>query len=234
MRKSMLALAVSAFAAFFGNGAAMASFIPPTGLAPGSEYQLLFVTSGTTQALNQDVNNYNNFVTNQAALNPALPSTTWHAIVTVVSPSEVITNAAANAPSQPGIPVYDTRGELLTNLGLYTENPLDAVPVFDENGLPGPTPGVWTGSTPLGTYPGIPYNIGADGSGPIQGLNNEALGSGWLSGSAPNNPAEFESLYGLSAPILVSSPTPEPATLTLLTSAFLTAGAFGVGRRRRA
>ncbi len=47
----------------------------PTGLSPGDEYQLAFVTSGTTDATSADIGTYNDFVNLQAALNPSLTGT---------------------------------------------------------------------------------------------------------------------------------------------------------------
>ena len=72
---------------------AQASIIPPIGLAPGSEYQLIFVTQGTIKATSSQESTYNTFVTTQAALNTNLPSATWTAITSVTG-----TAASSNAP----------------------------------------------------------------------------------------------------------------------------------------
>ena len=54
----------------------------PSGLTPGSTYQLLFVTSTTTTATSGDLNTYNNFVNAVVNSTPALASLglTWHAL----------------------------------------------------------------------------------------------------------------------------------------------------------
>ena len=79
MRKS---LAIFLLAAAIASLAApvMADIIPPIGLAPGSEYQLIFVTAGTTNAESTDISTYNAFVMAEAALNPLLPTATWDAV----------------------------------------------------------------------------------------------------------------------------------------------------------
>ena len=83
----------------------VAAVIPPIGLAPGMQYQLIFVTRDGRDATSSNIADYNAFVTAQAALNPLLPLTTWHAVA-----STVAVNAATNAPSL-GLPVYNTGGE---------------------------------------------------------------------------------------------------------------------------
>jgi hypothetical protein len=69
-------------------GAAQAALVVvPTGLAPGDQYRLVFVTDGTRDATSTDINDYNTFVTNQVtgsalanALSGAGLTTTWKAI----------------------------------------------------------------------------------------------------------------------------------------------------------
>jgi len=38
----------------------------PSGLSPGNQYRLVFVTDGTIQATSTDINTYNTFVDNEA------------------------------------------------------------------------------------------------------------------------------------------------------------------------
>src|SRR5689334_6429227 len=84
-----------------------AEVIPPIGLAPGSQYQLAFVTADTTTATSATEAYYNAFVSAQAAQNASLPATTWSAITSTADG----TNASLNAPWL-GLPVYDTTGKL--------------------------------------------------------------------------------------------------------------------------
>src|SRR5580658_1898252 len=86
----------------FGSIAAYAGtiFTTPTGLTPGTQYQLVFVTSDTTFATSSTISDYNTFVTNEAALNATLAAfdsangVTWTAIG-----STPPVNANTNAPS---------------------------------------------------------------------------------------------------------------------------------------
>ena len=57
---------VVALAATMLGGTAMADAILPTGLAPGSKYQILLVTSGGMAATSSNIQDYDNFVTAEA------------------------------------------------------------------------------------------------------------------------------------------------------------------------
>ena len=93
--------------------------IPPMGLAPGSQYQLIFVTYNGIAGSYTSEAPYNAFANSEAALNPSLPSTSWRAVTSTADG----TNANVNAPSG-GLPVYNTAGQLVAPAatGLYTEN----------------------------------------------------------------------------------------------------------------
>ncbi|MGA2255044.1 MAG: hypothetical protein ABSG53_10310 [Thermoguttaceae bacterium] len=71
--KTMVRLMLAALAvATMPAEAAKADVILPTGLAPGSEHQIAFLTSGTTTAISPNNDDYNIFVTQHANLGPAL------------------------------------------------------------------------------------------------------------------------------------------------------------------
>ena len=209
----------------------IASVIPPSGLAPASQYQLIFVTAGpqpqqdlggTIFGTSTDIATYNAFVAAQAAINPSLPTTTWHA---VVSTSAI--NANVNAPSN-GLPVYNTHGELVAPAatGLYTSVLTTAIR-YDQNGLTAytsvnPAANLWTGSdtagnaaTPLGTAT------------PTYG-NALMTDSRWVNGSTYGATLLPLHLYALSGPITV---VPEPST-SLLTGSAAVLVTFALRRRR--
>ncbi|MEI8376345.1 MAG: hypothetical protein WCJ35_26300, partial [Planctomycetota bacterium] len=98
-------LAVALTATLFG-GTARANVILPTGLAPGSQYEIVFVTSDGTTATSANIATYNNFVTAEANQNSTLYNlgVSWHAVASVV-PGPA---ATSNAPSA-GIPIYTAR-----------------------------------------------------------------------------------------------------------------------------
>ena len=157
---SLKVLSVAALFLLYASGV-NAGIILPSGLAPGSQYEIAFITSGGINATSSSITTYNTFATNQAAQDAQLPSgLSWHAIVSTAS-----VGANANAPSVGSIPVYDTQGHLLTNPGQSLYQFSNATPglfgiEYDQNGnlvqnnanISGtPEPVIWTGSTDAGT-----------------------------------------------------------------------------------
>ena len=109
MHKSITTLLFAVFASIpLVAGHLWADVIPPIGLAPGSQYQLIFVTAGTIAGTIPSEAPYNAFVTAQALLNPSLPSTTWHSVTAAGN-----TEALQNAPSGNLVPIYNTAGQLV-------------------------------------------------------------------------------------------------------------------------
>jgi hypothetical protein len=200
-----------------------ANVIYPT-LPPGSEYQLIFVTSGARDAMSKNIADYNAFVTAQAALNPSLPAgVTWSAVASTAAVA-----ARDNAVNPAGAPVYNTAGMLLCSgtSGLYNTPVLLALPDYDENGALNPA-AVWTGSGYYGTIDGGLGNGVAGAESTIVGFSDSL--SNWLYGSVATPDNDF-SLYGLSSPITV--PAPEPSSLALLVPGLVALAAILFGRFR--
>lgn len=208
---SCLAMALLGSTAAYGG----TIFTTPTGLAPGTQYQLLFVTSDLSFATSTNIADYNTFVTNEAALNATLAAfdsangVTWTAIG-----STTTVNANANAPSS-GL-VYNLGNTELASSGVYGGSLLSPVSL-DENGNSS-TNDVWTGSTTSGTVAGGINDLGQ--TFPNNGFADVATGAWIASGNGifSNNGL---SLYALSSVITVpqSSSTPEPGTLGLTAGA---------------
>jgi hypothetical protein len=196
----------------------MAGFIPPD-LPPNTPFQLLFVTAGTRDGTSANIADYNSFVTAQAALEPTLPITTWHAVL-----STAAVNANVNAPSG-SLPVYTVQGETIVLVGgLYGGPLIHGPPDVDQHGALLNTV-VWTGSDATGT--GISgLTLGTSAS-EAYGLSSQ-LGTQWAFVSDTPS-TEHLSLYALSDPITLS--TPEPSTLTLLGLALSAFGAMRFLRR---
>jgi hypothetical protein len=220
MRKSIAGLFFSAFAAFSATQL-MATVILPIGLAPGSQYQLIFVTADSIIPGSSNIVDYNAFVAAEAALNPSLPPATWHVVGSTTS-----INAKVNAPSG-GVPVYNTQGiEVASAAGLYTGSLLNPV-ASDQYGNDSSF-FVWTGSTPSGVgYPD--FTLGNLHTA-VVGVSTLSTGF-WMQSSLPHAVLDQEPIYALSN--ILTLPTPEPATLTLLGSAFLLLGGGRLLRGRR-
>jgi hypothetical protein len=228
MRHSNGVFLLAAFAAIALPAAPLsAGVIPPIGLAPGTPYQLVFVTQdGITGTAGTEAP-YNAFVNAEAALSPTLPSAIWSAITSTADG----TAANLNAPSG-GLPVYNTAGQLVASAatGIYT-SALDTPIAYDQFGNPATgdpplfasTGAVWTGSLYTGG-PVLPMGTGNPTSGTFV-----LQTSGWAD-SGSFNPVFSLQVYALSSPI---TSTPEPATLTLLGSALLLLGGIQLLRWRR-
>jgi hypothetical protein len=207
----------------------LATVVPPAGLAPGSQYQIIFVTFETTTGVSSDIGDYNKLVNDEAAFATAfgLPAGIhWNAVV-----STPTVNAKDNAPSN-GLPVYNTGGQLVSSTGIYSGSLLS--PVFYDSigqGYGIQNSAVWTGSTPAGI--GVPgETLGGLGFSAIVGSPSDTTDV-WMDGTIAPRSANSWAIFALSDPITV--PIPEPATLTLLAwrSSRSAACAFCGGDARR-
>ncbi len=248
MVRGLMAVALAAML----GGSAMAGFTPPAGLAPGSEYQIAFVTSGGTTSTSTNIADYNSFVTQQAEQSPALVSlgATWTAIA-----STAAENVSDNAPTYAAVPIYNTAGQLVAtgSSDLWSgsiQNFID----HDQFGDAANGKLVWTGigynmadgspNLPLGDWSEFQNASGECWTdSPNVGISSVlSLGYWWYDygyfepeGASWDDLAKIQSqttcpLYALSSPITV--PVPEPGTLTLLVSALLgLAGARHLRRR---
>jgi hypothetical protein len=201
--------------------AAPANVILPSGLAAGTQYQLIFLTDGERDATSSNIADYNTFVSNEAALGVpfGLPADViWHAVG-----STATVHANVNAPSS-GLAVYDTRGNQVAaaSTGLYTASHLTGI-LFDQKGQTPVQSLPWTGmsdstggvsTSPLGSQ--FTAEVG----------NNTASNGTWSSANSASVIGNTH-MYALSTPITA---TPEPGTAALLGSAF---SALFLRRRRR-
>ena len=160
----------------------------------GSQYQIAFVTADARNASSTNISDYNSFVTQEAAANPSLPTTTWRAIASTPS-----VNAINNAATSASIPIYNTHGQKIANGSSDFWYPAHLAGInYDQYGIQEFSL-AWTGSNPNGSA-----------SNPLGQLNAENgyvpnyTSSQWISygESAANNASPF---YALSAPVTLVS-----------------------------
>jgi hypothetical protein len=200
----------------------------PPGLAPGSQYRLVFVTANTYTAASSNIADYNTDVNSEANTIAALAAlgTTW----TVIGSTESV-NAITNIGADLGIPIYGLDGNQVAvdagtdSGGLFGSAPLLAPIGSTENGTI-PFPWVWTGA---GTSPPpaacTPYCLGD--TAPMFGFSG-ATSSNWYYFDYEGNNQTY-SLYAVSGQLTVPSGVPEPTTTVMLTLG----GAILIGARRR-
>jgi len=105
------------------SAAQAALVVVPPGLNPGDQYRLVFVTDGTRDATSTNINDYNNFVTNQvtgSALATQLTTAgfnlgtiTWKAIGSTSATSAKVNTGTDG--SQPDVPIYLIDGNKVAN-----------------------------------------------------------------------------------------------------------------------
>jgi hypothetical protein len=217
------------------SSAAQAAILLPS-LTSGSQYRLVFVTSGTRDATSTSIADYNTFVNNAAQastnLNTALttagftPSTiNWKAIA-----STAAVNARVNTSTQatdPSVPIYRVDGAQVAtgNVDLWDSSISKPIQYNELGSLVGALK-VWTGTLASGVTDGNGLNaLGRPNVG--YGITNAQNGS-WTF-TADDGQAKLYNLYGISSVLTVPTPTtattPEPSSLL----SFITLGGLILG-----
>lgn len=209
----------------------------PSGLSPGDQFRIVFLTVATTQAISGDIGYYNTFVTDDAIRqaggignNVVYGSTalTWTAIASTDSVS-----AISNIGSF-GVPVYLASGRLVTpsdtSAGLWSgslQSPINEFltdPFFYDTSA-------WTGTLPNGSAAGS-FTLGSGSEfGSVPGMSNKA-NSEWVETSAL--PSNFSNnMYGVSQVLTVTA-VPEPSTCAMALAGLVCGGLSMWRRRKRA
>jgi hypothetical protein len=231
------------------SSAAQAAILLPS-LTPGSQYRLVFVTSGTRNATSTNIADYNQFVNNTAQastnLNTALttagltPSAiNWTAIGSTASVNARVNTATRPLPTDPSVPIYRVDGFAVASGVNVNADLWDGALTFPINVDEGGNQisngnSVWTGtddqgltSNPLGssTYVRV-------GDAFVSNSNWVSWGVGGPSGCAfcivTPGPSGERRLYGISSIVTVptaTTATPEPSSLL----SFITLGGLILG-----
>jgi hypothetical protein len=213
------------------GSATAAPITVPSGLNPGDQYRLVFVTRATRTAFAPDIADYNAFVTNAANSVPELSAlgTTWAAIAstaTIAAKDNTNTNPSASS----GVAIYTLADALFasSNVALWPNASSNSLPnaiSFDEHGNFFST-AVWTGTQVDGSIAASHLGLNA-GSLAVTGASTFSSGQ-WVAFGAVNNSAT-RPLYGLSG-ILTVVPEPSAIILECLAASGLVVASL---RRRR-
>ena len=224
MKKLLSLLSVFALAAIAAGTASAGSIATPTGLNPGDQFRIVFLTSSQTIAKTSDLSTYDNFVSSNATgYTYGGNSPTWQAIV-----------------SSPTIDARDHIGLLSTSV----------IPLYTVDGTKVSTGNLWSGTllSPINRYiDGSTHNYGAytgtkaDGTksnpvGPVGtdwtniGLSN-ATNSQWIAWTQAD-PVSLRNLYGISDVLTVPAAVPEPSTVMLVGLGGLAALGYSFKRKR--
>ena len=214
------------------QGAVADIVISPPGLNIGDQYRLVFVTSGTRDALSSDIAVYNSFVTAQANQNAVLSAlnTTWTVIGSTAT-VDARDNTGTNFETSVGVPIYNLQGQLNANnnADLWDGNLVNPIR-FNQVGLEDFTT-VFTGTDTNGVKSdsfGIFYLNGLNGS--AGGLSSGTIAGAWVSQFLSENDQQ-RSFYAMSSVLTVTA-VPEPSAL-ILVGVCLCTGAWGRLRRKK-
>ena len=216
---------------FCTNNLDAAIITTPTGLNPGDQYRLAFVTSGTRDGPSEDLTVYDSFVQAAADANSELAAlgATWKVIGsnhTVDARDHTDTNQLLST----GVAIYLLNDSRLadSNADLW-DGTIDAPLNITETGavLGSNTNYVRTGTKADGTKANEPFT----GGGIAVGLNT-STDSGWVIWNSGLNRGADRHLYAISSVLTApNTAVPEPTTLAI----WSLLGGIGlvVGHRRR-
>jgi hypothetical protein len=194
-----------------------ASITVPTGLLPGAQYRLAFVTAGSRDAYPTSIAVYDAFVQAQASLEPALNSLSWQVIGSTASVS-ARDHTLTDPTNYPGVPIYllnDTK--LVDDYADLWDGSTDIAFGIDQFGNARSSTFVWTGTQASGvvlsSYPlgaGFPFMVGMG--------NTWAAGlSTWVANGSTDRGAS-QALFAISN--VQTVPVPEAGTPALITLGF--------------
>ena len=190
------------------------------------EYQLIFVTTATTQAIGEDINDYDNFVTSTANAEftgqYGYAGTRW---------SAVGSTSAVDARDHALIvqSVWNTAGEKVAdNYSDMWDGSLDNPINYFESGSRADTI-VWTGSATNGTGSSFNHELGDDASSRATRGSTLSNNGSWISQQTSDTTNHFR-MYALSETLNSTSPVPLPGAIWLFSFALI--GFFGSSRRK--
>jgi PEP-CTERM motif len=231
MKKLLSVLSVFALAAIAAGTASAGSISTPTGLNPGDQFRIVFLSSTTTQATSSNLSTYDNIVSSDATgYTYGGTSPIWKAIV-----SNVTTDARDHIGllSTSLIPLFTVDGTKVSTGNLWSGSLLTAI-YRTIHGLAIDV-SVWTGtngSNGKGDEGISRYNYMGDGVTQTarRGGSPEVDGDWAFAGSGDFT--QMAHLYGISDVLDVPATVPEPSTVMLVGLGGLAALAYSFKRKR--
>ena len=197
----------------WGTNAFGAIVTKPTNLVDGDQYRLVFVTSGTRNALSSNIVDYNSFVTQQANLIPELLAlnTTWKVIGSTTTVN-ALDNTGTNPNVRPGVGIYRLDGLAVAanNAALWSSN-LN-IPILKTGAGIDYSGPVWTGTLADGTS--FPNRSLGGTAFPYAGAS-EVSQVLWIQWGTFDAFLQVP-LYAVSDVITVGSAVPEPNSMMLV------------------
>jgi hypothetical protein len=205
----------------------------PTGLKPGDQYRLAFVTSSTYQGYHTGIGSYNSFVTGVANTIPELVAlgTTWKAIASTAT-VDARDNTNTNPGSGVGVPIFLLNDTMLANNNAdLWDGSIDNALNINQFGNTSYSGNVWTGTLSTGTKSF--YCLGCNPNASNQALPgySSAVNFTWIA-----RDASLREDYNKGFRVYAISDTltfvPEPSTALLMMAGLI--GLAARGRRKRA
>ena len=229
MKKLLSVLSVFALAAIAAGTASAGQIATPTGLNPGDQFRIVFLSSTTTSATSSDLSTYDNIVSSDATgYTYGGTSPIWKAIV-----SNLTINARDHIGLQSTslIPLFTVDGTKVSTGNLWNGslmNPINRH--IDGTAFPYAS-AVWTGTDPNTGAANLPgqYYMGDTPS--VAYGDSTTTNYMWAMASVLS-PSNGLSLYGISEVLAIPASVPEPSTVMLAGLGGLAALVYSFKRKR--
>ena len=225
MKKLLSVLSVFALAAIAAGTASAGSIATPTGLNPGDQFRIVFLTfpASATLPTSSNLSTYDNIVSSDATgYTYGGKSPIWKAIV---SSAGIDAKDHIGLQSTSVVPLYTVSGTKVSGGNLWSGALLNQINVQIDGSLS--PAGVWTGTSEYGTG----ATLHTMGSQSVRYGIPAAVDSYWIS-QGNSSSGIPRCLYGISEVLTVPSAVPEPSTVMLVGLGGLAALGYSFKRKR--